>query len=342
MRISVNADNREYSVQIGPGMIKEEGLFTGFRNAAVVTDETVAKLHLDTLMATLERAKVRASSIILPPGEEIKSRDRLFDIYSGLADSLIGPSDAVIAFGGGTVGDAAGFAAATYRRGVPLVHCPTTLLAQADSSIGGKVAIDHPRGKNLIGAFYQPVLVVTDTALLSTLPKEHLSSGMAEVIKCGAISSSDLSAGDGDLAHTVYRTAMIKAGYVQADPRDTGIRRELNFGHTIGHALERASGFALLHGFGVSMGMAAMARIGQDMGLTEPGTAERLISALCAAGLPTQMENVDRDAFRAAMLMDKKGDGETVNAVFLKRIGQAAVAAMPIGELCDRALGLCR
>ena len=126
MRISVNADNREYSVQIGPGMIKEEGLFTGFRRAAVVTDETVAKLHLDTIMATLERAKVRAGSIILPPGEEIKSRDRLFDIYSGLMDNLIGRSDAVIAFGGGTVGDAAGFAAATYRRGVPLVHCPTT------------------------------------------------------------------------------------------------------------------------------------------------------------------------------------------------------------------------
>mgnify|MGYP000447085720 CR=1 FL=1 len=138
MRISVNADNREYSVQIGPGMIKEEGLFTGFRRAAVVTDETVAKLHLDTIMATLERAKVRAGSIILPPGEEIKSRDRLFDIYSGLMDNLIGRSDAVIAFGGGTVGDAAGFAAATYRRGVPLVHCPTTLLAQAGFLHRGK------------------------------------------------------------------------------------------------------------------------------------------------------------------------------------------------------------
>ncbi len=330
MRISVNADNREYSVQIGPGMIKEEGLFTGFRRAAVVTDETVAKLHLDTIMATLERAKVRAGSIILPPGEEIKSRDRLFDIYSGLMDNLIGRSDA------------AGFAAATYRRGVPLVHCPTTLLAQADSSIGGKVAIDHPRGKNLIGTFYQPVLVVTDTALLSTLPREHLASGMAEVIKCGAISSGDLNSGEDDLTRTVYRTAMIKAGYVQADTKDTGIRRELNFGHTIGHALERASGFELLHGCGVSIGMVAMAKIGESMGLTEPGTAEQLISALSAAGLPTEMENIDKDAFRAAILLDKKGDGETVNAVFLKKIGQAAVIAMPIGELCDRALSLAR
>ena len=330
MRISVNADNREYSVQIGPGMIKEEGLFTGFRRAAVVTDETVAKLHLDTIMATLERAKVRAGSIILPPGEEIKSRDRLFDIYSGLMDNLIGRSDA------------AGFAAATYRRGVPLVHCPTTLLAQADSSIGGKVAIDHPRGKNLIGTFYQPVLVVTDTALLSTLPREHLASGMAEVIKCGAISSGDLNSGEDDLTRTVYRTAMIKAGYVQADTKDTGIRRELYFGHTIGHALERASGFELLHGCGVSIGMVAMAKIGESMGLTEPGTAEQLISALSAAGLPTEMENIDKDAFRAAMLLDKKGDGETVNAVFLKKIGQAAVIAMPIGELCDRALSLAR
>lgn len=342
MRISVNADNREYSVQIGPGMIKEEGLFTGFRRAAVVTDETVAKLHLDTIMATLERAKVRAGSIILPPGEEIKSHDRLFDIYSGLMDNLIGRSDAVIAFGGGTVGDAAGFAAATYRRGVPLVQCPTTLLAQADSSIGGKVAIDHPRGKNLIGTFYQPVLVVTDTALLSTLPREHLASGMAEVIKCGAISSGDLNSGEDDLTRTVYRTAMIKAGYVQADTKDTGIRRELNFGHTIGHALERASGFELLHGCGVSIGMVAMAKIGESMGLTEPGTAEQLISALSAAGLPTEMKNIDKDAFRAAMLLDKKGDGETVNAVFLKKIGQAAVIAMPIGELCDRALSLAR
>ena len=204
------------------------------------------------------------------------------------------------------------------------------------------MAIDHPRGKNLIGTFYQPVLVVTDTALLSTLPREHLASGMAEVIKCGAISSGDLNAGEDDLTRTVYRTAMIKAGYVQADPKDTGIRRELNFGHTIGHALERASGFELLHGCGVSIGMVAMAKIGESMGLTEPGTAEQLISALSAAGLPTEMENIDKDAFRAAMLLDKKGDGETVNAVFLKKIGQAAVIAMPIGELCDRALSLAR
>ena len=135
---------------------------------------------------------------------------------------------------------------------------------------------------------------------------------------------------------------MIKAGYVQADPKDTGIRRELNFGHTIGHALEQASGFELLHGCGVSIGMVVMAKIGESMGLTEPGTAEQLISALSAAGLPTEMENIDKDAFRAAMLLDKKGDGETVNAVFLKKIGQAAVIAMPIGELCDRALSLAR
>ena len=184
--------------------------------------------------------------------------------------------------------------------------------------------------------------MVTDTALLSTLPREHLASGMAEVIKCGAISSGDLNSGEDDLTRTVYRTAMIKAGYVQTDPKDTGIRRELNFGHTIGHALERASGFELLHGCGVSIGMVAMAKIGESMGLTEPGTAEQPISALSAAGLPTEMENIDKDAFRAAMLLDKKGDGETVNAVFLKKIGQAAVIAMPIGELCDRALSLAR
>ena len=342
MRISVNADNREYNVHIGPGMINEEGLFSGLRRAAVVTDETVARLHLDALLGTLERAGVEAGSIILPPGEEIKSRDRLFDIYSGLADSLIGRSDAVIAFGGGTVGDAAGFAAATYRRGVPLIQCPTTLLAQADSSIGGKVAIDHPRGKNLIGAFYQPTLVVTDTALLSTLPREHIASGMAEVIKCAALSSGDLGDVGGDMTGRVYGAAMIKAGYVQADPKDIGIRRELNFGHTIGHALERASGFELLHGYGVSIGMAAMARIGEDMGITEPGTAERLTAALRAAELPTELKDIDEAAFRAAMLLDKKGDGESVNAVFLKKLGQAAIVSTPIRELCDRALSPAR
>ena len=340
MRITVNADGREYGIQIGPGIIKEASLFAGFRRAAVVTDETVAGLHLDSLMETLERARVRASRIILPPGEGIKSCDGLFEIYSGLMDSLIGRSDAVIAFGGGTIGDAAGFAAATYRRGVPLIHCPTTLLSQADSSIGGKTAIDHPRGKNLIGTFYQPVMVVSDTALLSTLPGEHISSGMAEVIKCGAIASGDLSADPSDLGWAVYRAAMVKAGYVQADPKDTGIRRELNFGHTIGHALERASGFELLHGFGVSIGMAAMAKIGESRGITERGTAERLISALSSAGLPTDIRSTDKEAFRAAMLLDKKGDGETVNAVFLKQLGKAVIVPMPISELCDAALGL--
>ena len=330
MRISVNADNREYSVQIGPGMIKEEGLFTGFRRAAVVTDETVAKLHLDTIMATLERAKVRAGSIILPPGEEIKSRDRLFDIYSGLMDNLIGRSDAVIAFGGGTVGDAAGFAAATYRRGVPLVHCPTTLLAQADSSIGGKVAIDHPRGKNLIGTFYQPVLVVTDTALLSTLPREHLASGMAEVIKCGAISSGDLNSGEDDLTRTVYRTAMIKAGYVQADTKDTGIRRELNFGHTIGHGIEAVKGIkgrrttGLFHGECVALGMLPM--------IESKALQKRVRGVYRRLGLPTRTA-YDKEKVLAEMLHDKKAQDGQITIIKVPGLGCWRAETIPVEGL---------
>ena len=343
MRISVNADNREYSVQIGPGMIKEEGLFTGFRRAAVVTDETVAKLHLDTIMATLERAKVRAGSIILPPGEEIKSRDRLFDIYSGLMDNLIGRSDAVIAFGGGTVGDAAGFAAATYRRGVPLVHCPTTLLAQVDSSVGGKVAIDLPAGKNLAGAFWQPRLVVMDPEVLDTLEDKTFSDGMAEVIKYGCIRDAAFfralektpsrRAGMENIESVLYTCCDLKRAVVEKDERDTGERMVLNFGHTLGHAYEKAGHYETwTHGQAVAAGMCLAARLGAALGVTPAGVPERVEALVSAFGLPTRIPCTQAD-YAAAVGLDKKGTGEQITLVLLEDLGRAVLHRMSKREL---------
>ena len=326
MVISVSLGAQSYPILLEAGALARAGQHLSLaRRVLVVTDSGVPQEYARTVAGACRQARI----CTLPAGENSKNMDNYQRLLREMLALSMDRGDCVAAVGGGMAGDLAGFAAATYMRGVDFYNVPTTLLAQADSSIGGKVAIDHPRGKNLIGTFYQPVLVVTDTALLSTLPREHLASGMAEVIKCGAISSGDLNSGEDDLTRTVYRTAMIKAGYVQADTKDTGIRRELNFGHTIGHALERASGFELLHGCGVSIGRVAMAKIGESMGLTEPGTAEQLISALSAAGLPTEMENIDKDAFRAAMLLDKKGDGETVNAVFLKKIGHCLLYTSP-------------
>ena len=344
-KLTMNLGERSYDIILKNGALENLYQFARLdRKVAVVTDSGVPAEYAQRVAD-----QCRESTIItVPQGEASKSFKILETVLRQMLEFNMGRGDLVVAVGGGVVGDLAGFAAAIYMRGIDFINCPTTTLSMIDSSIGGKTAVDLGDTKNIVGAFWQPKLVIVDPDTLSTLPRRHFINGLAEAVKAGLLADPELFSifekedVDDRIGDIICRSLRFKKSIVEQDETEQGMRKALNFGHTIGHALERESGFELLHGCGVSIGMVAMAKIGESMGLTEPGTAEQLISALSAAGLPTEMENIDKDAFRAAMLLDKKGDGETVNAVFLKKIGQAAVIAMPIGELCDRALGLAR
>jgi 3-dehydroquinate synthase len=304
----------------------------------VISDRSVAALFWPGVRETLIAAGFEPALHDVPPGEQTKSRARLDEIYDWLADRQAERREAVIALGGGVVGDLAGFAAATYLRGMPFVQVPTSLLAQVDASLGGKVGIDHPRGKNLIGAFHQPILVLADPAALVTLPSRARTEGWAEVIKHGA-------ALDAGYFETLERevealtrlvpaitTAVIggsvalKCAVVAGDVRegDSGARQLLNFGHTIGHALERITGYGYwLHGEAVAVGMAVAARIGQRLGLTPDDVVERLDDLIEAFGLPTRCPGTSADALMQAALWDKKVRGGKIGWVLLTELGRA-------------------
>ncbi len=330
----------EYPVRIGKGLLDRigetaAGLVAG-RTAFVATDETVGALYLDRATVSLERAGFRTASFSVPAGEASKSPERLLELYGSFHAAGLTRSDLVVALGGGVVGDLAGYAAATWMRGVPVMQVPTTLLAQVDSSIGGKTGIDLPFGKNLVGAFHQPAAVVLDPSVLGTLPRARMAEGMAEVVKYGCIADEDLfvaiESGFLDLDWVVERCVRIKTGVVSRDEKDTGERMMLNFGHTVGHAVEKASAFALSHGESVSIGMAAATRIGERLGVTPHGTAERLESVLVHQGLPIR-STLPLDTVVEAMASDKKRLSGKVHFVFLERIGEAALHPMPVSEL---------
>ena len=281
------------------------------RRVFIAADENAAKLHLPTLQASFDAAKIHHSSCIIPAGEESKSLTGLSRLWEEFNKAGITRSDLIVAFGGGVTGDLTGFAAATWLRGVPIVQIPTTLLAMVDSSIGGKTAIDLPSGKNLAGAFHQPDLVLIDPALLSTLPANRFAEGMAEVIKYGCIMDAQLFAqletlgnelqsaatipsansSNSTLESIICRCAQIKAEVVSRDEFDTGERMLLNFGHTFGHALEKVLGYgAISHGEAVAIGMVAAAKTGEKLSLTPAGTAKQIASLLKLFSLPTTIE----------------------------------------------------
>lgn len=323
--------------------LRSAGGLISARVAAIVTDETVAALYFDELASSLRAAGTAVCKLALPAGERIKNQKCLFELYGWLSEAGVSRQDVIIALGGGSVGDLAGFAAATYLRGVRLVNCPTTLLAQCDSAIGGKTGIDLPSGKNLVGAFYPAEAVIADPATLQTLPASQLASGTAEVIKCACIADKSLlgAVAARDLPEMVRRSAEIKLKYVALDPLDRGARHALNFGHTIGHAVEALSGGALPHGCAVAIGMAAMAKIGERLGVTEAKTASTLQEILAASGLPN-----DISAYRASDLVpfiarDKKAAGDDIKAVLLKRLGEATVVSLPHAKLEDELSRLC-
>ncbi len=354
MTVSVSAvpvalEGRAYEVLIGPGLIDQAGarLAPLFKRplAAVVMDETVAGLHGARLRASLEAAGVTVHETIIAPGEEAKSFAGLEQVCAALLDLGLERSDVVIAFGGGVVGDLTGFAAAILKRGMDFIQIPTTLLAQVDSSVGGKTAIDVPQGKNLIGAFHQPRMVLADLDVLATLPKRERICGYAEVIKYGLLGDAaffdwlevhgaEVLAGDAEaLGHAVARSVEMKARIVADDEREAGARALLNLGHTFGHAVESLTGFseAIKHGEAVGLGCAMAFRFSGAQGLCSGEDADRAVRALAAAGLPTRLADVAgapfaADALISAMRHDKKAEGGALTFILARAIGEAFVA----------------
>jgi len=334
--VTAPAPQSRYDIHIGHGLIKDcAPLFSRYagRKAAVVADSNTAPLYSYALLEQLHRAGIEASVIILPAGEETKCPEQLAKLYDAFLDAHITRADLVIALGGGVVGDITGYAAATYMRGTHFIQVPTTLLAQVDSSVGGKVAVNHPRGKNLLGAFYQPELVLIDCDTLRTLDERQLGAGLGEVIKYGCIYDEalferfeQLGSREALMAHAdeiIARCCEIKAWYVKEDPHDHGVRMQLNFGHTLAHALENAAGYGtLLHGEAVSIGIAAVCGWGEALGVTPKGTQQRVTALLERYGLMTKRpENLSAQTLAQAMSLDKKASGKTINTVILTKIG---------------------
>ena len=335
-----------YQVVVGRGLLAQAGtLCAPFARGrvAVVTDEIVAALHGATVLEALEAAGLKPRLVAVPAGEASKSFAELERVLDRMLAAGLDRSDLVVALGGGVVGDLAGLAAALFMRGVDFVQVPTTLLAQVDSSVGGKTAIDTPRGKNLIGAFHQPRRVIADIDALATLPPRQLRSGWAEVLKHGLICDADLfewlggagaagAAGDAAaLERAVVRSVQIKAEVVGQDERESGRRALLNLGHTFGHALEAELGFgdALTHGEAVAIGCAMAFRFSAAQGLCDPAEAERAQAGIAASGLPTRLDQAGAfgaDALLKRMAGDKKAEGGRLTLILAHGIGRAFVA----------------
>lgn len=341
--VNVNAQGSSYDIVIGQGILSQIGeRLTDWKGqkVAIVSDETVADLYASTVIKSLEKEGIASAVFTIPPGEESKSHTQLMRLYSELIEAGITRSDLIIALGGGVTGDLAGFLAATYMRGVPCVQIPTTLLAQVDSSVGGKVAVDLPEGKNLVGVFSQPILVWIDIDTLSTLPQREFAAGMAEVIKYGCILDDRFfqKLAEEDIAdqmpEVIARCCELKAEIVSEDPLDKGNRMLLNFGHTLGHAVEKASGYGtVLHGEGVAIGMVGAAHWGEQWGETVPGTSEEIALVLKKYNLPTTNPLTDPSVVAKAMGADKKSSGQDIDVVLLKEIGRGFWKRMAKREL---------
>jgi 3-dehydroquinate synthase len=350
--VDVALENRAYDIVIGRGALASLGariaaLRPGVRTA-IVTDETVARHWLAATEASLAEAGIPASRIIVEEGEGSKSYAGLQKVSEALIAAKIERNDLVIALGGGVVGDLAGFAAAILRRGVDFVQVPTSLLAQVDSSVGGKTGINSPQGKNLVGAFHQPVLVIADTAVLDTLSPRQFRAGYAEVAKYGALGDeafftwleanhAELFKGGVAREHAIATSCRAKAAIVARDERENGDRALLNLGHTFGHALEAATGFSdrLFHGEGVAIGMVLAAQFSASIGMLAPGDAARLERHLVAVGLPTRLQDIagfaqeglaDADALMGLMAQDKKVRRGRLTFILLEAIGRAVIA----------------
>jgi 3-dehydroquinate synthase len=350
-RVDIALGDRSYGIDIGSELFDQAASYQGLPTAAcalIVTNETVAPLYAERLAAALAVHYPVVHTVVLPDGEAYKTWASLNLIFDALLGHSCDRKTVLFALGGGVVGDMTGFAAASYMRGVPFVQVPTTLLSQVDSSVGGKTAINHPLGKNMIGAFYQPQRVICDLDTLNTLPERELSAGLAEVIKYGPIADmafldwmdahmDALMAREPQaLAYAVRRSCEIKAHVVGQDEREAGLRAILNFGHTFGHAIEAGMGYGQwLHGEAVGCGMVMAARLSQSLGLVDAAFVQRLTRLIQRAGLPTvapvldAQDNVGR--YLALMRVDKKSEAGEIKFVLIDGPGQAVVRSAPHG-----------
>lgn len=348
--LSLDFERKTSNIQIESGLLKKMGKliksnYPG-KNIMIVTDEKVYSIYGPTLEEQIKKAGSERDLVILPFGEASKTQDTLFSIYRKLLGSRFTRDDVVLAFGGGAIGDVAGMAAATYLRGISLVHLPTTLTAQADSSMGGKNAINLPEGKNLIGTFYQPENIWIDPKFLMTLDKHNISSGMSEVIKYALIADLDffeelllgIDLEDMDiLEDLIYRCCMIKKSFIEEDELEHGNRIILNFGHTIGHGIERYYDFrSVSHGEAVAMGMYTLTKHMEAEGLTKKGTADLISDVLQTYDLPVSLpDNMDKGRLYDMTLHDKKNRGKEINLIILKKIGDPAIHTIKHAKLAD-------
>jgi len=347
--LHVDLGARSYPILIGTGLLGECERWASCIHgpvAAVVTNETIAALYLNQALASLQAIGKRCIPIILPDGEQFKTLAVLNQIFDALLSARCDRKTTLVALGGGVIGDMTGFAAATYQRGVDFVQVPTTLLAQVDSSVGGKTGINHPLGKNMIGAFHQPRAVLMDLNTLESLPPRELSAGLAEVIKHGAIADPVFFSWLEDnmealrrcdvtlLQHAVLRSCEIKAEVVRQDEREGGLRAILNFGHTFGHAIEAGLGYGVwLHGEAVGAGMVQAAELSRELGLIDSGVVARLRSLVEAAGLPVAPPVFTTETWLELMAIDKKADGGKIRFVLLERLGAVTVRNAPYEAL---------
>lgn len=340
--LTVSLADNSYDILIGCDLLSSLGsrcAAIGLTSrVAVITNPTVNVLYGDVVLRSLTEAGCAVSVIEIPDGEVYKNTETLGHVYDALIDAGLDRTSFIVALGGGVVGDLAGFAAATYLRGIPFVQVPTTLLAQVDSSVGGKTAVDHPRGKNLIGAFYQPRLVLVDVNTLATLPEREYRAGLAEVIKYGVALDlpffefleqhvdAILSMDHGCLETMIRRCCQLKAHVVELDEKESGLRAVLNYGHTLGHAFEMLAGYSeFVHGEAVALGMALAARISAGLGHCSMADIERIESLIVRFGLRIQAPTVERQGLLSAILADKKSKDGAINFICNLGIGNFAV-----------------
>lgn len=341
--LKVELANRSYPIHIGSNLIADASLILPHlkrKHVAVVTNTTVAPLYLDKLTQTLQDAGVTVIPIILPDGEAYKNTETLNKIYDALLQNRCERSTTLIALGGGVIGDLTGYAAATYLRGVPFIQIPTTLLSQVDSSVGGKTGINHPLGKNMIGAFYQPQLVLADIDTLKTLPPREFSAGMAEVIKYGLIRDAKFFAwleaniarlmaqDETAISEAIYRSCQNKAEVVARDEHENGERALLNLGHTFGHAIENAMGYGVwLHGEAVAAGTMMAADLSLRMGWMTDAEKNRMHALLNAANLPLDPPKLGADKYLELMQLDKKVSDGKIRLILQQGIGQSVITS---------------
>lgn len=343
--LNVDLGERSYPIHIGRGLLDDASLLPRYvagKRVAIVTNDKVGPLYLEKVSRSLREAGKQVTEIVLPDGEEEKNWASLMTIFDRLLADKCDRKTTLIALGGGVIGDLTGFAAASYMRGVPFVQVPTTLLSQVDSSVGGKTGINHPLGKNMIGAFYQPQAVIADTATLHTLPPRELSAGIAEVIKHGAIIDAPffewieanvhklVAKDDAALAYAIQRSCEIKADVVRQDEREGGLRAILNFGHTFGHAIENGLGYGeWLHGEAVGCGMVMAADLSHRLGYIDAVTRERIRAVTAAAGLPTRAPDLGTERWLELMEVDKKNEGGQIKFILIKPLGSPLITNAP-------------